>query len=117
MNRIAALALASALLPACASEPTPAPVPLSIPEGCQPLTAGTSCTLPYPSDFFLETDAAMPSGHRIILRGAAKPRTLHDLDADVTRPFSPNGASPQPNPAPILPAPPTGLHLYRPHPR
>lgn len=111
MNRIAALALASALLPACASEPTPAPVPLSIPEGCQPLTAGTSCTLPYPSDFFLETDAAMPSGHRIILRGAAKPRTLNDLDADVTGPFAPDGASLQPTLAAVLPGTPTANGL------
>ncbi len=45
--------------------------PLPIPEGCNPLAADWDCLLPYPSDFFLVEDPALPSGRRIALSGKA----------------------------------------------
>lgn len=57
--------------------PTPAPAPLQIAEGCQPLLATTSveastkgtCLVPYPSDFYRDTSGPTP---RIMTTGAAK---------------------------------------------
>jgi hypothetical protein len=98
-----ALALACAFA-GCGSE-GPAPLaPLALPDGCQPLAAPSSCTLPWPSDFYREPDPAMPSGARYVVRGAAEPKTLNDADADVTGPFAPDGASLAPTITGVLPA-------------
>ncbi len=60
------------------------PPPLSIPQGCNPLASEHDCLLPYPSDFFLVGDASMPSGKRLQLTDAAKPRTRRDEPFDFT---------------------------------
>ncbi len=54
---------------------TEVPKPLELAEGCQPLLGGADCLLPYPSDFFLVPDATLPSGSRVSVTGAARPRT------------------------------------------
>jgi len=43
------------------------PLPLVIPEGCNPLAAEHDCLLPYPSDVFLVDDDGQPSGRRLTL--------------------------------------------------
>ncbi|RLB64161.1 MAG: hypothetical protein DRI90_05250 [Deltaproteobacteria bacterium] len=43
------------------------PVPLDIPDGCNPLASEHDCLLPYPSDFFLVDDGSMPTGRRVVL--------------------------------------------------
>ncbi len=108
MKLLLALSLTCALAPAgallgCGSDAAPL-APLTVPDGCQPLAAPASCTLPWPSDFYRESDAAMPSGARYVVRGAAKPKTLNDADADVTGPFAPDGASLAPTLTGVLPA-------------
>lgn len=70
--------------------------PLVIPDGCQPLAPDVSCTLPYPSDFFLVPDATLPSGKRVALTGAAKPVAPNGADFDVTASWAADGASRQP---------------------
>lgn len=68
----------------CGDDTTAAPVPLSIPEGCNPIAFEHDCMLPYPSDYFLVDDAAMPSGKRVALTEAAKPKTAGEVSFDVT---------------------------------
>lgn len=43
-----------------------------VPEGCNPLAGSWDCLLPYPSDFFLVDDAAMPSGKRVVITPQAQ---------------------------------------------
>ena len=50
----------------------PAPEPLELPAGCNPLMGGIDCFLPYPSDVYLVDDASLPSGKRVEHRGASK---------------------------------------------
>ncbi len=52
--------------------------PLNIPEGCNPLASAYDCLLPFPSDFFLLEDAALPSGQRVLLGGNAAMYTPAD---------------------------------------
>ncbi len=59
-------------------------VPLSLPEGCNPLLGGGDCFLPYPSDFFRVVDATAASGARIETRGAAKLAAADGSSADVS---------------------------------
>lgn len=61
----------------------PPVVPLDIPDGCQPLLHEIACGLPYPSDHFLVDDAALPSGHRVTITGAAKLFTTEGRSADI----------------------------------
>lgn len=89
------------LLPACllfAACTPPDLAPLELPEGCQPLLNGTDCLLPYPSDFFLVPDATMPSGARVALTGAARPRTDRGGIADPGAWRAADGASRLPMP-------------------
>lgn len=90
----------SLVLAACAPPDLP---PLELAEGCQPLLG--DCLLPYPSDFFLVADATMPSGSRVSLTGAARPRTDRGGIADPStwRPI--DGASRLPMPTMFLGAP------------
>lgn len=62
----------------------PAIKPLVIPEGCNPIAAEHDCMLPYPSDFFLQPDASMPSGKRVVLTEQAKPKTAAEKSFDFT---------------------------------
>ncbi|AKF83647.1 hypothetical protein MFUL124B02_36970 [Myxococcus fulvus 124B02] len=58
--------------------------PLQVPEGCNPLASEHDCLLPYPSDYFLKEDAALPSGHRVRLSAAAKLKTRDGTPFDFT---------------------------------
>jgi len=100
----AAIAALIAVLPGCSSSPAPQTLtPLTIPDGCQPLAPDASCTLPYPSDFFLTSDATLPSGKRIALTGAAKLTTQDGKDVDVTATWAADGASRQPTIVAVIP--------------
>lgn len=68
--------------------------PLQIPAGCNPLGAEHDCLLPYPSDFFLVSDAKLPSGKRVQLSEAAKPRTRKNDPFDFTTTHPADGFSP-----------------------
>ncbi|HMY17447.1 MAG TPA: hypothetical protein PKA58_14090, partial [Polyangium sp.] len=68
----------------CSGNETQSPAPLDIPEGCNPIAFDHDCLLPYPSDYFLVDDAAMPSGKRVVLTEAAKPKTANEVPFDVT---------------------------------
>ena len=87
--------MACLLFAACAP---PDLAPLELPEGCQPLLNGADCLLPYPSDFFLVPDATMPSGARVALTGAARPRTDRGGIADPGAWRAADGASRLPMP-------------------
>jgi len=52
--------------------------PLSVPEGCNPLAADWDCTLPFPSDFFLQDDPGLPSGRRVVLARRAMIQSQQD---------------------------------------
>jgi hypothetical protein len=60
------------------------PPALNIPAGCNPLAADYDCLLPYPSDFFLTSDATMPTGKRLRITEAAALRTRRDTVVDFT---------------------------------
>lgn len=79
MKKSAIVVIAS-WLSAC---PAPAPAPLELPEGCNPLLAGADCFLPYPSDIYRVVDDTMPSGARIETAGAAKLLTASGASADI----------------------------------
>lgn len=61
------------VLSSCSSSQTLPP--LDVDEGCQPLLAGSECLLPFPSDFFLVADDALPSGARVEIAGLARLET------------------------------------------
>ncbi len=69
------------------------PPGLSIPPGCNPLAAEHDCLLPYPSDFFLTTDATMPAGKRVRISQAAALRTRRDAVVDFTQTHPVDGFS------------------------
>lgn len=58
--------------------------PLDIPAGCNPVAFDNDCLLPFPSDYFLVDDAAMPSGKRVAFTEAALPKTANEVSFDVT---------------------------------
>jgi hypothetical protein len=58
------------------------PIPLDIPEGCNPLAPEHDCFFPWPSDFFLQPDPTLPSGQRVVLEGAARMSNEDDLEVD-----------------------------------
>jgi hypothetical protein len=75
LRRVCTGLLASLLLAgtACSDEATqPSLPPLEVPEGCNPLASENDCLLPFPSDFFLAEDPALPSGHRVKFTDAVK---------------------------------------------
>ena len=93
-------------LPACGDpkdsplpEPAPEPLaPLDIPAGCNPLGADWDCLLPFPSDVFLSSDEAMPSGRRVVF-GDAGPKDSAGAPIDITTVHPADGFSVAP---PIL---------------
>lgn len=62
----------------------PALPALEVPEGCNPLASEHDCLLPYPSNYFLQEDAALPSGHRVKLSTAAKLKMKDGTPFDFT---------------------------------
>ncbi len=50
---------------------TPA-LPLTIPDGCNPLAFEEDCFFPFPSDFFLQEGGDLPSGRTVEITGAAQ---------------------------------------------
>lgn len=68
----------------CGTDTSQSLPPLDIPEGCNPIAFDHDCMLPYPSDYFLVNDAAMPSGKRVALTEAAKPKTITETSFDFT---------------------------------
>jgi len=58
--------------------------PLVVPEGCNPLASEYDCLLPFPSDYFLKEDAALPSGHRVTLTASAKLKAKDGTVFDFT---------------------------------
>jgi hypothetical protein len=53
------------LVLSCGCPPARELPPLQVPEGCQPLMAGADCLLPFPSDFFRQPSADLPTGFRL----------------------------------------------------
>lgn len=94
--------VAVASIAACSSSSSDE-APLAVPDGCQPLLDGKECLLPYPSDHFLVADATMPSGHRVVTRGAAKLVNDDGVSADVTEWRPIDGYSRVPVIAAVLP--------------
>lgn len=82
LRRCAPLSILLLSLAGCGGDEAPAAAPLAIPEGCNPIAYQSDCLLPYPSDFFLEDDASTPSGKRVRLTDAAKPRNKDGLAFD-----------------------------------
>ncbi|TKD01389.1 hypothetical protein E8A74_31600 [Polyangium fumosum] len=65
---------------------TPAgPPPLAVPEGCNPIAFENDCLLPYPSDFYLQDDASMPSGKRVVIPEAAQMKDKNETPFDFTK--------------------------------
>jgi hypothetical protein len=86
MNRTLALITAT-LLTGCpwgdGDDDVPPLPPLAIADGCNPLFGGGECFLPYPSDHFLQPDASLPSGKRLVMQGAGM------LISDTGKPIDP----------------------------
>jgi hypothetical protein len=57
--------------------------PLQLGEGCQPLLGGSDCLLPYPSDFFLVPDSALPSGKKVSIGSSARLVAQYGASADL----------------------------------
>jgi hypothetical protein len=68
----------------------------ALPAGCQPLGPELSCTLPFPSDFFLR------DGH-VVMEGAGAVALDNGTDANLFEAFPSDGASRQPLIAASLP--------------
>lgn len=101
---VAALVTLAALAPACSSSSSsdepPVDAPLAVPDGCQPLLVDPGdapstgpCLAPYPSDFHRVADARSPTGFRLGLRGAARPKKPSGEDADIHDVVAADGAS------------------------
>ncbi len=74
MLRLALVALGAALaLSAAACGDDEGGGGYDVPEGCNPLSSNWDCLLPYPTDFYLVEDSAMPSGMRVEIPEAALP--------------------------------------------
>ncbi|MFY0569928.1 hypothetical protein ACN28E_39705 [Archangium lansingense] len=70
---------------ACSSEePVPNLPALEVPEGCNPIAAESDCLLPFPSDYFLAEDSALPSGHRVKFTEAVKLKAQSGAVFDFT---------------------------------
>lgn len=102
---------AAALLLALVACGPPALEPLALPDGCQPLLGGADCLLPFPSDFFRVADPTLPSGARVALTGAARPRTDKGGLADLGGWRAIDGASRLPMPTVYFPADVSGSTL------
>ena len=67
--------------------------PWPIVDGCNPIAADADCLLPFPSDHFLEDDAAMPSGKRVAITEAAQLRLGNGQPADTLADYPADGFS------------------------
>jgi hypothetical protein len=68
--------------------------PLDIPEGCQPIAAEHDCMLPFPSDFFTQPAADLPSGRHVRVDAAAQPENAKGGTIDFTQFVEADGFSP-----------------------
>jgi len=75
--------------------------------GCNLLASEWDCLLPYPSDFFLVEDAALPSGRRLRITGAAR---LVRPDRKVVEPYEVHPADGFSHHPPILALFPGGVN-------
>jgi hypothetical protein len=110
------LALSCIAAYACGSE-APHRAPLVVEDGCQVLLAETRadelsrgrCLLPYPSDAYRVPAPEMPTGHRVLLPSAAKPRRVSDgAEADPHEVYPIDGFSTAPTIVATLPTAVTG---------
>jgi hypothetical protein len=62
---------------------------------CNPLAEELDCLLPFPSDFFLKSDASLPSGHRVLIPEGALPVPARGRGPlDFSRTVTSDGFSP-----------------------
>jgi hypothetical protein len=62
---------------------------------CNPLAEELDCLLPFPSDFFLQADATLPSGNRVVIPEAALPVPVRGRGPlDFSRTVTSDGFSP-----------------------
>ena len=81
-------------LSGCECDPV---TPLPLQPGCNPVLHDVECGLPYPSDFFLVDDPALPSGKRVQIDVPAKLVTRDGLSADINDFLFQDGFSRQPS--------------------
>ncbi len=84
VSSVVLTSLLGAMSMGCSGTDSQKSTPLVIAAGCNPIASEHDCMLPYPSDYFLVDDAAMPSGKRVALTEAAKPKTAAELSFDLT---------------------------------
>lgn len=70
---------------------------LTIPKGCNPVAFEHDCTMPFPSNVFLEDDANMPSGKRVDISPGGQPVTKSGV------PFNPFELHPADGFSPLMP--------------
>lgn len=62
---------------------------------CNPLAEELDCLLPFPSDFFLQADATLPTGHRVVIPDPALPIPVRGRGPlDFSRTVTSDGFSP-----------------------
>jgi hypothetical protein len=71
----------------------PDPDELVVPEGCNPISVGWDCLLPYPSDAFLVADPTTATGRRLAVPQVALPQSAQGADMDLNAPFLADGFS------------------------
>ena len=74
-------------------------------EGCNPVAQEWSCFYPFPTDLFLTTDDALPSGYRVAVPAAAQPEHIDGGPAEALIESDLDGASVFPMIEVLLPAP------------
>jgi hypothetical protein len=74
-------------------------------EGCNPVAQEWSCFYPFPTDLFLTTDDALPSGYRVAVPAAAQPEHVDGGPAEALIESDLDGASVFPMLEVLLPAP------------
>ncbi len=88
---------------ATTGEPLP---PAEVPPGCNPIAYAHDCMLPYPSDWYLVPDDALPGGVRVELTPEAAPKSKDGLVVDPLLAHPSDGFSPH---MPILALFPAGV--------
>ncbi len=97
------MVLAALLLAGCTPATTGNGETEVVPPGCNPLSFGGDCLLPYPSDVFLVDDATMPSGKRLVLEEPARFKQMDGYGVDFTRLHKSDGFSHMPSIVAVFP--------------
>jgi hypothetical protein len=84
-------------------EPLP---PAAVPAGCNPIAYAHDCMLPYPSDWYLVPDDALPGGMRVELTPESAPKSMAGVIVDPLVAHPADGFSPH---MPILALFPGGI--------